>query len=74
MRFGTARDIDVRVINKLMVQGAEELIFSSKTFDQLPMLIKKYGRYRLESAGFEGPAPGGLQIGTRYVLRERGEA
>jgi Protein of unknown function (DUF4238) len=67
----SARPIEVREINKLIVQCAEGQIFSSKAFDQLPHLIRKYGRYRLESEGFEGPGPGGLHIGTRYVVRER---
>jgi hypothetical protein len=71
VRSGTARPIEVREINKLIVQCAEEQIFSSKAFDQLPPLTRKYGRYRLESEGFEGLARGGLHIGTRYVVRER---
>lgn len=71
VRTGMARPIEVREINKLIVQSAEEQIFSCKAFDQLPVLIRKYGRYRLASEGFEGPGPGGLHIGTRYVVRER---
>jgi hypothetical protein len=70
-RSGTARPIEVREINKLIVQCAEEQIFSSEDFGQLPLLIRKYGRYRLESEVFEGPGSGGLHIGTRYVVRER---
>ncbi len=71
VRSIAARPIEVREINKLVVQCAEEQIFSSKAFEQLPQLIRKYGRYRLESEGFEGPGPGGLHIGTRYVVRKR---
>ncbi len=71
VRAGTARPAEVRQINKLIVQCAEEQIFSSKAFDQLPQLIKKYGRSRLEAECFEAPGPRGLHVGTRYFVRER---
>ena len=65
-----ARPVEVREINKLIVQCAEAQIFSSEAFDWLPNVIRKYGRYRLEAECFETALSDGLLTGHRFVVRE----
>jgi hypothetical protein len=66
-----ARPVEVREINKLIVQCAEKLVLSSEVLDWLPGLIRKYGKYRLEAECFETPMSRGVRVGHRFVVRER---
>lgn len=73
VRGANARPVEVREINKLMVQCAEEQVFSSESIENLPSVIQKYGQYRLEAEFFEVSMPGqsGVKLGHRIVVRPR---
>jgi hypothetical protein len=71
VRETIARPVEIREINKLIVQCAEKQIFSSEALARLPDLIRKYGRYRLEAECFETPVGRGIHVGHRFVVRER---
>jgi hypothetical protein len=63
----------VRELNKLFIQSAESLVFSAQQFEKLPALVRKYGKYRLESEHVEFP---GEEDNSRYLgeiirVRER---
>jgi Protein of unknown function (DUF4238) len=72
VRGTVAEPSDVRLINKLVVQCAEQLVFSSDPFEKLPLLVRKYGKYRMITRHVElrDPRDGGILIGQTLLVRE----
>lgn len=72
VRSSIAEPAKVREINKLILRCGEQLVFSSDPFEKLPVLVRKYGKYRMltEHVEFRDPRDGGRIIGQTLLVRE----
>jgi hypothetical protein len=56
--YRRAKPTAVRIINRLVVKCAEDLVFSAKADRKIEDLVRKYAAYRVDAAYAEFPAPG----------------
>jgi hypothetical protein len=67
-----AAPAEVREINKLAIQCAETVVFSSAPFEKLPFLVRRYGKYRMVTEHINLPErpDGSVIYGQRVLVRE----
>jgi len=64
----------VRIINRLVVKCAEDLVFSAKADRKIEALFKKYAAHRVDSTYVEFPAPGEDAVYQGVSIQTRGRS
>lgn len=71
IRGGDITAMGARIINRAVVQCAEDLVFSSVESEGIRKLVSRYAKYRVESEFVEFPAKEPDAIHTGSILRAR---
>jgi hypothetical protein len=68
---GTIPPRGVCLINRAIVQCAEDIVISPKELPSVEALVKKYGSYRVDVDFIEIQKPSSFTFGTQTRVRER---